>query len=177
MPTVEESLSGIRSGGRAPAGSIEDSLTQIRASTARLPPPMVVPAASPESDDLYRQGLVSFLDKDEDAALNLWDQAVKIDPNNLKAVRGVERIRMRRSAVAPTSDDSKDLYRRGLEAFLSDQKGLALNLSDKAFAADSDNLEAKRLSERLRMKGEAPVPSIEDSLARLRAGEPIGRPG
>ena len=176
MPTVEESLSGIRSGGRAPAGSIEDSLTQIRASTARLPPPMVVPAASPESDDLYRQGLVSFLDKDEDAALNLWDQAVKIDPNNLKAVRGVERIRMRRSAVAPTSDDSKDLYRRGLEAFLSDQKGLALNLSDKAFAADSDNLEAKRLSERLRMKGEAPVPSIEDSLARLRAGEPIGRP-
>lgn len=51
-----------------------------------------------ESKDLYRRGLEAFLSGNPDKALELWQQSVELDPENLEAKRGVERILQKRSA-------------------------------------------------------------------------------
>ncbi len=53
-----------------------------------------------ESQDLYRKGLEAFLSGDQDKALELWQKAVDMDPDNLEAKRGVERILQKRGAQA-----------------------------------------------------------------------------
>jgi tetratricopeptide (TPR) repeat protein len=51
-----------------------------------------------ESQDFYRRGLEAFLSGDQDKALELWQKAVEMDPENLEAKRGVERILQKRGA-------------------------------------------------------------------------------
>jgi tetratricopeptide (TPR) repeat protein len=53
-----------------------------------------------ESQELYRKGLEAFLSGDQDKALEFWQKAVEMDPENLEAKRGVERILQKRGAPA-----------------------------------------------------------------------------
>src|SRR6185503_4951418 len=60
------------------------------------------PAASPESQALYRGGLEAYMSGSQDKALQLWQSALQADPKNLEARRGVERIAGRREEM-PTA--------------------------------------------------------------------------
>lgn len=51
-----------------------------------------------ESKNEYRIGLEKFLSGDQDGALEHWKKAIELDPENLEAKRGVERIEQKRSA-------------------------------------------------------------------------------
>ncbi len=51
-----------------------------------------------ESQELYRKGLEAFLSGDQDGALQSWQKAVELDPENLEAKRGVERILQKRGS-------------------------------------------------------------------------------
>ncbi len=48
-----------------------------------------------ESQDLYKEGLEAFLAGDQSKALKLWQKAVDLDPENLEAKRGLERLSQR----------------------------------------------------------------------------------
>jgi tetratricopeptide (TPR) repeat protein len=45
-----------------------------------------------ESQTFYKEGLEAFLGGDPDKARSLWEKAVELDPENLEAKRGLERI-------------------------------------------------------------------------------------
>lgn len=45
-----------------------------------------------ESQKLYKQGLEAFLSGDQEKARDLWQRAVDLDPQNMEAKRGLERI-------------------------------------------------------------------------------------
>lgn len=113
----------------------------------------VVPATTPfkgggsRGIDFYRAGLESFLKGDQEGALAAWRKA----PDVLEARRGIERIMQKRTPAIPTNEESKALYRTGLEAFLSGDRDRAGGYWKAAVSADPNNLEAKRGVERLAM--------------------------
>lgn len=49
-----------------------------------------------ESQRLYKQGLEAFLSGDQSKAMLLWQKAVDLDPENLEAKRGLERVTQKR---------------------------------------------------------------------------------
>jgi tetratricopeptide (TPR) repeat protein len=51
-----------------------------------------------ESQRFYKEGLEAFLSGDQDKAAQLWQKAIDIDPDNLEAKRGLERVTSRRGS-------------------------------------------------------------------------------
>ena len=48
-----------------------------------------------DSQNYYKQGLEAFLRGDKNKAKELWQKAVDLDPDNLEAKRGLERVSKR----------------------------------------------------------------------------------
>ena len=121
------------------------------------------------SKEHYRAGLEAFLNGDKKTTRKNWELAAKIDPQNLEAQRGLERLDMREGktkkyAVSPkAAEASKDSYRSGLEAFLKDDQGTALSKWKSAYAQDRNNLEAKRGVERIEQKRKSQTALVGDT--------------
>jgi tetratricopeptide (TPR) repeat protein len=49
-----------------------------------------------ESQTFYKQGLEAFLAGDQEKAMEFWKKAIDVDPENLEAKRGLERIMQKR---------------------------------------------------------------------------------
>lgn len=52
-----------------------------------------------ESQNYYKEGLEAFLAGNQDKAAELWQKAVDMDPENMDAVRGLERLNKKRGAA------------------------------------------------------------------------------
>lgn len=108
----------------------------------------------PDADDksLYKEGLDSFLKGDKEGALSSWKSAVKLNPKNIEARRGVERLELKKLNVPESSDTSKERYKSGLEAYLGGDIEKAKIAWAEAVEDDPLNIEARRGLERLFQK-------------------------
>lgn len=109
------------------------------------------PRVALQSHELYRQGLQSFLGQDQAGAQAQWQKALQVNPADMEARRGLERLSQARQVVAPTQESAQD-YRQGLAQFLQGDEMGAAQGWQKAYAADSGNTEAKRGLQRILMK-------------------------
>lgn len=104
-----------------------------------------------QSHELYRQGLQSYLNQDQAGAQAQWQRALQMNPADMEARHGLERLSQARQVVAPTQESSQD-YRQGLAQFLNGNEMGAAQGWQKAYAADTGNTEAKRGLQRILMK-------------------------
>lgn len=64
------------------------------------PPPDSKPTPEGLSKEYYRQGLESFVDGNHKKAKQLWRQALKVNPGNKEAQRGLERLAEQKKKLA-----------------------------------------------------------------------------
>jgi tetratricopeptide (TPR) repeat protein len=67
----------------------QDALAQVRSQLGEQ--------KKGESQKLYKQGLEAFLAGDQSRAVELWQKAVDMDPENMEAKRGLDRINQKRA--------------------------------------------------------------------------------
>ena len=113
--------------------------------------------AKVEKKSTYVQGLESFVKGDLINAEKIWKQALKENPKNIEARRGLNRLDKERSGPSNENVDkkSKAAYRDGLQAYLDKDIKNAKRLWTQALEIDSNNREARRGLERLKRQGVA----------------------
>lgn len=108
------------------------------------------PAAALHAHELYKNGLNAYLSGDQNMAVSQWQQALQMNPNDMDARQGIARLTQ--LTAAPPSGQSGQDYRAGLAQYLSGNDMGAAQGWQKAYAADSRNLDAKRGLQRILMK-------------------------
>jgi tetratricopeptide (TPR) repeat protein len=100
----------------------------------------------------YQDGLSAMEVGDFAKAQELLKQALRYDPDNLDIRRVYAQVEDRQTQNKRT--ESQKTYRDALDAFLSGDMENSLRWARKSLELDSDNLEAKRLIERLTQRRE-----------------------
>ena len=94
----------------------------------------------------YQTGLSSYLAGDMTGASKNWNEAVKLDPTNAYAIRGLQRLNPASYQATP---ESMKTYNVGLDAYLKGNNQVALKQFQKALTIDPKNREARRAMERI----------------------------
>jgi tetratricopeptide (TPR) repeat protein len=95
----------------------------------------------------YKEGLKALEVGDDEKAYDLLKQALRYNTNKQDIQKQLDRIESRLKEKHQV--ESQNLYKDALDAFLAGDMEKALSLTQKSLELDEENLEAKRLYERL----------------------------
>ena len=110
---------------------------------------------SSKSVDVYKQGLTQAVSGDPKRALALFQTAEQMDPQNVEATRGRERLEQALGLFQPQEASpemeqaSRALYQTGLKFYMANDPQNAIDSWTKAYNLNQANTEALRGLERI----------------------------